>query len=247
MTVHPDWIVPEWPAPHPVNALITTRSGGVSRGPFATFNLGLRTEDDPLAVAENRARLRSVVPQEPRWLKQVHGARVVEADALTAPPEADASVARLPGTVCAIMIADCMPVLLTDARGTVVAAAHAGWRGLAAGVLEATVAAMNVPRSDVLAFLGPGIGPAAFEVGPDVHEAFVSRHPEAARAFVALREEKWLADLHLLTRQALARSGVSRIYGEVQCTYSNRGRYFSYRRDRITGRMAALIWRAPTT
>lgn len=240
---HPDWIVPDWPAPKCVRALITTRNGGVSRGPCASFNLGLRTGDDPQAVAANRALLRELLPQEPRWLKQVHGARVVAADSITAPSEADASVARVPGTVCAIMIADCLPVLLTDRSGRMVAAAHAGWRGLAAGVVEATVRAMEVAPGEVLAYLGPCIGPGAFEVGADVYESFIKNDPIAQSAFRPLHPGKWLADLPELTRQALARAGVSLVYGEPQCTYADSGRFFSYRRDRATGRMAALIWR----
>ena len=245
MTLHIDWIVPEWPAPPGVKTLITTRNGGVSSGPFASFNLGQRTGDEPQAVAINRGRLRGVLPQEPRWLRQVHGSKVVEADHLTEAPEADASVARLCGTVCVIMIADCMPVLFTDRRGTVVAAAHAGWRGLAGGVLEATVVAMGSEPAEVLAYLGPGIGPEAFEVGADVHEAFVGRHREAENAFVPRRPGKWLANLYALARQALTRAGVSQIHGDVMCTYSSPERFFSYRRTRVTGRMAALIWRDP--
>ena len=238
-----DWIIPDWPAPNGVQSLITTRNGGVSRGPCASFNVGLRTEDDPRAVATNRALLREFLPQEPRWLRQVHGARVVAADSVTAPSEADASVARERGTVCAIMIADCLPVLLTERAGAVVASAHAGWRGLAAGVVEATVRAMGVPPGDVLAYLGPCIGPAAFEVGPDVYEAFARNDPGAHCAFEPLRAGKWFADLHQLARRALIQSGVSRIYGEPQCTYADSQRFFSYRRDHATGRMAALIWR----
>jgi hypothetical protein len=205
--------------------------------------VGLRTGDDPQAVATNRARLRALLPQEPRWLKQVHGARVVVADGVTAPPEADASVAHAPGTVCAIMIADCLPVLLTDRAGGVIAAAHAGWRGLAAGVVGATVRAMEVPPDEVVAYLGPCIGLAAFEVGADVYEAFIKSDPGAQHAFRPLRPGKWLADLRELTRQALARAGVSLVHGEPQCTYADPQRFFSYRRDRTTGRMVALIWR----
>jgi YfiH family protein len=243
MTLHPDWIVPDWPAPRGIKALITTRRGGASSGPFSSFNLGLRTGDEPQAVTLNRARLRGVLPQEPRWLRQVHGSKVVEADTIADAPEADASVARRPGTVCVIMIADCMPVLFTDRRGSVVAAAHAGWRGLAGGVLEATVLAMEVEPAEILAYIGPGIGPEAFEVGADVHEAFVGRHREAEIAFIPHRPGKWLANLHVLARQALARAGVTQIHGDVQCTYSSPERFFSYRRTRVTGRMAALIWR----
>ena len=240
---HPDWIVPDWPAPKCVRSLITTRNGGVSGGACASFNVGLRTGDDPQAVAANRAVLRELLPQDPRWLRQVHGARVVTADSITVPPEADASVARSPGTVCAIMIADCLPVLLTDRSGSVVAAAHAGWRGLAAGVVEATVQAMDVAPSTVLAYLGPCIGPAAFEVGADVYEAFVIRDPLAQCAFMPVRPGKWLADLRELTRQALARAGAALVHGEAWCTYADPQRFFSYRRDRATGRMVALIWR----
>lgn len=245
MIVHPDWIVPDWPAPPPIRSLITTRNGGISRGSFASFNLGQSTADDPHAVAANRARLRGLLPQEPRWLKQVHGSRVVLADNVTTPPEADASVAREPGTVCVVMIADCLPVLLTDVSGSVVAAAHAGWRGLAAGVVEAAVREAGAAPADLLAYLGPGVGPTAFEVGPDVHDAFVESDPGAEFAFSSHRPGKWFANLHALTRRALARAGVTRIYGDVQCTYSNPERFYSYRRERSTGRMAALIWREP--
>jgi YfiH family protein len=243
VTPHPDWIVPDWPAPDCVRALITTRHGGVSRGPFTSLNLGLDTGDDLQAVAANRARVRSVLPQEPRWLRQVHGTRVVVADQVSAPPEADASVAWHAGTVCAVMIADCLPVLITDIMGSVVALAHAGWRGLAGGVVEATVRETGVAPAGLLAFLGPCIGPAAFEVGADVHDAFVTADPAAESGFTRHRSGKWLASLGFLARQALARAGVSRVYGEPQCTYSCPERFFSYRRERTTGRMVALIWR----
>lgn len=246
MSHDPDWIVPEWPAPPNIRALITTRSGGVSTGPYASCNLGLQTGDDPLAVARNRALLRRLLPQEPRWLRQVHGAVVADADQLTDPPEADASVARHAGTVCAIMIADCMPVMLCDERGTLVAAAHAGWRGLAAGVIENTVSRLVVAGTtpaQLLAYLGPAIGPTAFEVGADVYAAFIARDPLAAQAFRLQRPGKWLACLFTLAQHALRRAGVSRIYGGGLCTYSDPRRFFSYRRDKTTGRMAALIWR----
>jgi YfiH family protein len=226
-----------------VRALITTRSGGVSSGAYASFNLGERTGDDPLAVAANRASLRALLPQEPRWLRQVHGSCVVAADLLVAPVEADASIARIAGTVCAIMIADCLPVLLADRGGAVVAAAHAGWRGLAAGVVEKTVREMHTTPDEILAYLGPCIGPAAFEVGPDVRDAFLEIDAASAAEFSPLRPGKWLANLHALTRRALARAGVNRVYGAPCCTYSDAGRFYSYRRERTTGRMAALIWR----
>lgn len=245
---HPaGWIVPDWPAPPHVRALITARAGGLSRGPYASCNLGRATGDDPGAVEANRARLRALLPQEPRWLVQVHGARAVAADTIAGRVEADAAYTHHARTVCAILVADCLPVLITDCTGTRVAAAHAGWRGLAAGVVENTVAAVTadgLPRSDLLAYLGPAIGPGAFEVGPDVYEAYVGRHPEDAAAFAAHRPGKWHADLFALARNALARAGVARVHGGGLCTVSDPDRFFSYRRDRVTGRMAALIWRA---
>ena len=240
---HPDWIVPDWPAPPDVRALITTRAGGASTGPFASFNLGLRAGDDPQAVAANRARLGTLLPQPPRWLRQVHGSVVVDADALSGEPEADAAIARQPGTVCAVLVADCVPVLLADRAGTTVGIAHAGWRGLARGVIENTVGAMKGAGRDLIAYLGPGIGPAAFEVGNDVREAFLARDAAAAAAFKPHADGKWLADLYLLARQSLKRSGVAEVHGGTLCTYSDARRFFSYRRERTTGRMAALIWR----
>jgi len=241
---HPDWIVPGWPAPANVKALITTRAGGVSKGPFASFNLGLRTGDDPQAVAANRDRLNSLLPQQPSWLRQVHGTSVIEADTLAGRPEADAGIARRPGTVCAVLVADCIPVLLADRAGTTVAIAHAGWRGLAGGVIENTTRRMTVDPRGLIAYLGPGIGPGVFEVGADVRDAFLARDADAAAAFTPHGSGKWLADLFLLTRQRLRRAGVGEVHGGTLCTYSDARRFFSYRRERRTGRMAALIWRS---
>lgn len=238
-----DWIVPRWPAPAHVRALVTTRAGGVSRMPYASMNLGLRTDDDPEAVAENHRRLNQLLPQTPRWLKQVHGHCVVDADTLDNPVEADASVSRQIGTVCAIMIADCLPILLTDRAGSCIGAAHAGWRGLASGVVANTVARMPAPPSDLLAWIGPGIGPDAFEVGDDVLEAFCATAPERKSAFRPHKTGKWLCDLPALARDALRRAGVAHIHGGDLCTYADAQRFYSYRRDRQTGRMAALIWR----
>ena len=243
MDIHTDCIVPDWPAPAHVHALVTTRAGGVSSGPYASLNLGLRTDDDPAAVAENRARLQQLLPQAPRWLAQVHGSTVVDADQLTDVPPADASVARLPGTVCAIMIADCLPVLLTDTAGTCVGAAHAGWRGLAGGVIANTIARLPAAPADLMAWIGPGIGPAAFEVGDDVLEAFCAIAPERRAAFRPHKPGKWLCDLPALARDALRRAGVTRIHGGDLCTYTDPQRFYSYRRDGVTGRMTALIWR----
>jgi polyphenol oxidase len=244
--LNPDWIVPHWPVPPHVHAFVTTRAGGVSTPPFDTLNLGFVTGDAVTAVTENRRRLRAVVPHEPRWLKQVHGARVLEAETIENRPEADAAFAREPRTVCAILVADCLPVLFCDKAGGVVAAAHAGWRGLAAGVLDNTVAAMRdtgAHPSDILAYIGPGIGPAAFEVGDDVRTAYVSRDAAAAAAFTPEANGKWLADLPGLARRALERCGITAIYGGNMCTYSHPERFYSYRRDKDTGRMAAVIWR----
>jgi len=241
-SLHPDWIVPDWPAPPAVRAFVTTRAGGASTGPFASFNLGLRAGDDEAAVRTNRERLRALLPQEPKWLRQVHGAVVVDADDLTGEPEADAAVARRPGTVCTVMVADCVPVLLADRAGTVVAVAHAGWRGLCAGVIENAVARMGAAPQDVLAFLGPGIGPRAFEVGADVRDAFLARDPRADAAFAPHAPGKWLADLYALARQRLAGIGVGSVHGGGLCTHSDPLRFFSYRRERVTGRHAALIW-----
>lgn len=244
-----DWIVPDWPAPPNVKAFITTRTGGVSVGPHASFNLGLRADEDPVTVAQNRAILQRHLPQAPKWLRQVHGTRVVDADAVdpnAESPQADASVAGQPGTVCPVMIADCLPVLFTNRSGTRVAGAHAGWRGLSGGVLANTVQALCTAGddpADLLAYIGPGIGPTAFEVGADVYAAFTDRDGGAARAFVAHAPGKWLADLFTLARRALARAGVTAVYGGALCTYSDAQRFYSYRRDKITGRMAAFIWR----
>jgi YfiH family protein len=237
-----DWIVPDWPAPPRVRALMTTRSGGVSTGPYASLNLGTRVNDDPAVVERNRALLASHLPEEPRWLMQVHGNRVVDAAGLRQPVEADAAISRNAGAVCAVMVADCMPVLLADRAGTVVGAAHAGWRGLAAGVIENTVLAMAVAPANLVAWLGPAIGPAAFEVGADVRDAFVAQDAGAASAFVDHKPGKWLADLFTLARRRLRAIGVDEVHGGGLCTVSDPGRFYSHRRDRITGRMAALIW-----
>ncbi len=239
-----DWIVPDWPAPPQVRSLITTRNGGASRGPFTSLNLGSRSGDDIPAVQANREQVRRYLPQEPKWLRQVHGTTVVLADNLVDSPDADGSFARQAGTVCAVLVADCLPVLLCDSSGTVVGLAHAGWRGLSCGVIENTVEAMGVPPGRLLAYLGPAIGPAAYEVGADVRQAFVSRDAGATGAFSACGDGKWKADLFALARQRLASLGVRGVFGGSLCTASDSARFFSYRRDGVTGRMAALIWLA---
>ena len=235
-------IQPDWPAPPQVKCLMTTREGGVSQAPWTSLNLGDHVGDDPLHVAANRARLRRQLPVGPGWLRQVHSARVVELGR-EPEPEADASFTREAGQVCAVLTADCLPVLLCDRAGSVVAAAHAGWRGLAGGVLEATVAAMQAPPEGILAWMGAAIGPQAFEVGDEVREAFVAQHPQAAAAFVSQPTAgKWLADIYQLARIRLAHVGVQAIHGGGRCTFSEADSFFSYRRDGVTGRMAALIW-----
>lgn len=234
-------ILANWPAPRRVRAVMTTRIGGASLAPWASLNLGDHVGDDAAHVAANRARLRAQLPAEPDWLKQVHSARVVELGCDT-DREADAAVVRAPGHVCAVLTADCLPVLLCDRAGSVVAAAHAGWRGLAGGVLEATVAAMRVPPAEILAWMGAAIGPQAFEVGDEVRTRFVALHDGAATAFVPHGPGKWMADIYALARIHLAAAGVKAVHGGGRCTFSEADTFFSYRRDGVTGRMASLIW-----
>ena len=238
----PDWIVPDWPAPQRVRALVTTRAGGVSRGPYASFNLGARVGDDAAAVARNRERLRGALPADPVWLQQVHGTEVVEAESAPVLARADAAVARTRHVVCAVLTADCVPVLLAERGGNAVAVAHAGWRGLVAGVIEAAVARMNVPAASVIAWLGPAIGPRAYEVGPEVREAFVRRDAAAVAAFAPYRGDRLLADLFMLARQRLAAAGVAAVAGGGHCTYTEAARFYSYRREPTTGRFASLVW-----
>ncbi|HTS55593.1 MAG TPA: peptidoglycan editing factor PgeF [Burkholderiales bacterium] len=242
MPVPSDWIEPDWPAPHRVKALVTTRNGGVSQGPYASLNLGIRVGDDAHAVSENRARVRALLPSEPKWLRQVHGLDVVQADRVTVEATADAAFTRQAGVVCAVQSADCLPVLLCDREGASVAIAHAGWRGLSAGVLENAVAALDRAPEELIAWLGPAIGPGKFEVGLDVFEAYTVADPAAILAFEPLREGKWLADLYALARRRLSRAGVTAVFGGGLCTVSDPVRFFSHRRDRVTGRQGAFIW-----
>ncbi len=235
-------IAPDWPVPAHVHAMMTTREGGVSLPPFDGFNLATHVGDDPAAVAKNRAMLRRQLPAEPLWLNQVHGVTVADVGRDAAGCEGDAAVSFVAGEVCAVMTADCLPVLFCDAAGTVVAAAHAGWRGLAAGVLEATVARMGVAPEGILAWLGAAIGPHCFEVGEEVRAAFIDQHPGATTAF-SRHGDRWLADIYALARIRLASAGVSRIYGGDLCTVSDATRFYSWRRDGKTGRMASLIWK----
>ncbi|MES2489270.1 MAG: peptidoglycan editing factor PgeF [Pseudomonadota bacterium] len=235
---------PDWPVPARVRSAVTLRAGGVSPRPYDALNLGVHVGDDLANVMQNRALLRSALalPSEPVWLKQVHGTQVAQLPALPDTLEADASCAASSGVVCAILTADCLPVLFCDDSGSVVAAAHAGWRGLLAGVLENTVQAMNLPASRVQAWLGPAIGPQAFEVGSEVRDAFIAGDAAAAQAFVAGAPGKYFADLYLLARQRLQSHGLTRIYGGGLCTFSDAERFYSYRRESVTGRLASLIW-----
>lgn len=240
-------ITPDWPAPSRVRACCTTRLGGVSRAPYDTLNLGDHVGDDPAAVAENRARLvrALALPDMPRWLNQVHGCDAVNAAEAQPGCSADVAFADRPGVVCAVLTADCLPVLLCNRQGTRIAAVHAGWRGLAAGAIEAGLDAISTDGRDILAWLGPAIGPEAFEVGDEVREAFIRHDPAAAAAFRPSPAGRWLADIFGLARRRLAARGVSAVYGGHWCTYSDPAQFFSYRRDGATGRMASLIWLAP--
>lgn len=241
---------PQWPAPGNVRAACTLRTGGISIAPFASLNLAAHVGDDPRAVAANRRALAAELnlPREPLWLSQVHGSTVVDADAIVSDtpdsqaPTGDASVTRTPGRVLAVMVADCLPVLLCRKDAKAVAVAHAGWRGLAAGVLESAVGALGAPAGEVLAWLGPAIGPDHFEVGDEVRGTFCRIDPLAAAAFTPNWRGRWLCDLHQLARQRLESVGVRSIHGEVRCTYGQPESYFSFRRDGVTGRFAALIW-----
>jgi len=240
-------IYPQWPAPARVHAVSTTRTGGVSQPPYNSLNLASHVGDRDDAVQANRRQLvkQLGLAVEPAWLDQVHGHEVIDAALAAGTPPADASYARQPGVVCAVMTADCLPVLFCDRHGEIVAAAHAGWRGLASGVLEATVAAMDAPADSLLAWLGPAIGPAAFEVGGEVRTTFVDRQAEAAVAFSRSDNGRWLADIYQLARLRLASAGIEHIYGGGFCTFSDSTRFYSFRRQATTGRMASLIWMLP--
>jgi polyphenol oxidase len=242
-------VVPDWPAPPNVRAVVTTRTlPGASKPPFDRFNLGVRAGDDAAAVVANRAALVEMLelPEAPRWLRQVHGIGVHDADALLADvdPEADAAVTRQPGRVLAILTADCMPVFLCADDGTAVGIAHAGWRGLSAGVIEATIAKLGVAPAALVAWLGPAIGAKSYEVGDEVRAAFVEADTDDADAFAATRPGHWHCDLYALAHARLRRAGVARIAGGGFDTFSDE-RFYSYRRDRETGRFASLVWIEP--
>jgi polyphenol oxidase len=249
------FISPNWPAPVNVKALQTTRTGGFSHAPFTSFNLGTHVNDDAIAVAKNRQLLSTYLPSDPVWVNQVHGVEVIDAAASSCLQNADASFTTKANVVCVTMTADCLPLLLCDKRGSVVAAVHAGWRGLCDGVIEEAIRKMLVPPADVLVWLGPAIGPNAFEVGNDVREQFIEKDSQATLAFKSLdnkADDKWLCNIYLLAKQRLNKLGVTQIYGasdhddgnyaENFCTYTDEARFFSFRRTNVTGRMASLIW-----
>ena len=242
----PGMLRPEWRVPGAVRAAFTLRGGGVSVPPFDSLNVGAHVGDEAAAVAENRRRVRErlALPAEPAWIEQVHGTRVVDLDQAgdaTRPP-ADAVLTRTRGRVCAVQVADCMPVLLAARDASAVAVAHAGWRGLAAGVLEQTVASLGLAAGGLIAWLGPAISARHFEVGSEVRAAFLATDPGADEAFVANARGRWQCDLAALVRRRLARLGVAEISGGGWCTFADPARFFSFRRDGRCGRMAALVW-----
>ncbi len=240
-----EWITPDWPVPGHVRAFVTTRHGGVSAGEFASLNLGAASGDNVQHVSRNRLIVREHLPSTPRWMAQVHGTQVADLDRLGEADDvstADAAVTGTPGTVGVVLTADCMPLFLCDSVGYRVAVAHAGWRGMAAGVIESTVAALKADPGDVIAWMGPAIGPSAFEVGPEVREAFLARDPGAEDAFEPGAKGKFMADLYELARRGLERAGVNEVYGGGFCTYRETERFFSYRRAQRSGRMGAFIW-----
>ena len=238
------FILPDWPAPANVKVLQTTRLGGASLAPYDSLNLGLHVGDDPVRVNHNRMRLAPLMPSEPVWLEQVHGTAVANADAAACRVVADACIARHRGAVCVVMTADCLPVLLCDEDGTVAGAAHAGWRGLCDGVLEATVQAMGIAPHTLLAWLGPAISQEHFEVGSEVRDAFIAHQAQATDAFLAQGDGRYRADLYLLARQRLSALGITRISGGNRCTYREKEHFYSFRRDGVTGRMGTFIWLA---
>lgn len=234
-------ITPDWPAPANVKAFQTTRQGGVSTGVYASLNLGDHVKDLLQHVAANRQLLSAYMPSEPVWLNQVHGIRVIDAALSSCLESADASFTSRKQVVCVTMTADCLPVLLCDQAGTAVAAIHAGWRSLCDGVIEATVAAMPVEAGQLMAWLGPAIGPDAFEVGEEVRAQFIAKDAQAASAFKP-HGEKWLGDLYAIARQRLQSLGITQVYGGGRCTFSEPETFFSFRRDGDTGRMGSFIW-----
>ncbi len=240
-----DWITPNWPAPPNVQAIFTTRNGGFNSGPYTSFNLGGHVGDKQNNVNLNRAKLFKSLPNEPKWLNQIHGSTPIWVDNNTNVLKGDAALSKTYNIVCAILTADCLPIFLCNEAGTAVGIAHAGWRGLVSGIIEQTVAEMRKECSHIMAYLGPAIGPNYFEIGEEVRHYFIKQNEMSAPAFVqheGVNSKKWLANIFLLARQRLIAVGVTKIYSNDECTYSNSNKFFSYRRDGETGRMASLIW-----
>jgi YfiH family protein len=237
------WLVPDWPAPPNIHAATTLRSGGVSQGPYFSLNPAAHVSDDSERVRQNRKIIREMLdlPAEPVWLDQIHSNRAVKAEKTTSLQQADASYTNEAGVVCAVMTADCLPLLVCSTDGAQVAAIHAGWRGLFAGVISNTVVAMQ--QQNLLVWLGPAIGPDCFEVGAEVHDAFLEKSAKFDNAFKKQSNGKWLADIYQLARIELAALGIANVYGGTNCTVTEHERFYSYRRDTQTGRMATLIWR----
>lgn len=239
-----DIIKPDWPAPTHIRAFTTTRAGGFSQGNFSSLNLAAHVEDDWVAVNKNRLLLKQTfhLPQEPLWLTQIHGTETVVAELSQIDAMADASYTCKANTVCAVLTADCLPLLITDCAGTCVAAIHAGWKGLAAGIIETAVKKLPVDPDNLLVWLGPAIGPKTFEVSADVLQVFIQYDADAERAFTAINQEKWLANIYELAKQRLIKLGITATYGGEHCTMTEAEKFFSFRRDQKTGRMVSLIW-----
>jgi len=237
------WLIPDWPAPGNIHAATTLRTGGVSAGAYASFNPALHVGDHSDRVTENRRKIKALLelPSEPVWLEQIHSDRVIDAATSNALQQADASYSHKPGIVCTVMTADCLPLLVCDSDGTCVAAIHAGWKGLLAGIVTNTIKAF--PKKNLLVWLGPAIGPECFEVGTEVRDAFVAKSTINLNAFKESGDGKWLANIYQLASNELIMAGIDKIYGGNFCTFTEQARFYSYRRDKETGRMASLIWR----
>ena len=237
-------IIPPWPAPPNVKAYSTTRIGGVSQGPYSSLNLAHHVDDNPDHVKENREIIKNTIPlpDQPHWLTQIHSNRVLLADNVQKYAPGDGTYTHTPNVVCAVLAADCLPILICNHHGTAVAALHGGWRGLADGIIENGIRAMGIPEHQLMAWLGPAIGPKYFEVGPEVKDRFVAMDPNTTKAFTATNSGKYLANIYLIAQVRLNHFGIREIYGGNYCTYSEQERFYSYRRDGATGRMASMIY-----
>ena len=235
-----NWLAADWPAPDFIKAGTTTRQGGVSKPPYHSFNIATHVGDDSALVEKNRSMLS--VPNSPQWLEQIHSTRAVLLPNKETIPKADAAYTFDKNIVCSVMTADCLPLLITDTRGSCVAAIHAGWKGLCDGIIEATIEKLPVENDSLMVWLGPAIGPAVYEIGEEVYDAFTKNDIEAKKSFTEVSEQHWLFDIYGLAKLRLNRLGVKQIYGGDHCTLSEEEKFFSYRRDDVTGRMASMIW-----